>query len=316
MMIKTSIDRLTFLKKIYDIVEIKKLDGDASDRIYYRIVIRGGKSIIAQVYCDKNDLLFDAQHNSSKFLKKNGISIPGIELMFKKERVIVFEDVGDMSLYRYLTDGGDIKKYQPQIENLLVKFGDLPYKKYDSPYPPVDFKKYMWGFHFFEKYFLKMDIKIKLSASDKKELHNEFEDISTYLSKNYFSLIHRDFHSKNIFIKDENIYIIDYQDLRLGDPFYDRTSFLWDVYFDYGDDRKLFFPSIDRYIYRIYLLAIQRLFKILGNFSYLKIEKNKPSYIENYRSMIINYLHDLLSLVGYKALYNVYEIIKEKTNGS
>jgi len=42
--------------------------------------------------------------------------------------------------------------------------------------------------------------------------------------------MHRDFQSKNLMIKNEQIFVIDFQGARLGPPSYDLASLLFDPY--------------------------------------------------------------------------------------
>ena len=52
-------------------------------------------------------------------------------------------------------------------------------------------------------------------------------------------LVHRDYHSKNIFFKDDKITIIDYQDSLYGSPIYDLVSLLNDCYRDIDHKQKI-----------------------------------------------------------------------------
>ena len=45
-------------------------------------------------------------------------------------------------------------------------------------------------------------------------------------------LCHRDYHSRNLMIHERRLYIIDYQDARMGPDTYDLASLLRDSYVD------------------------------------------------------------------------------------
>src|SRR5438105_1464019 len=48
-------------------------------------------------------------------------------------------------------------------------------------------------------------------------------------------LCHRDYHSRNLMLSDGSLYIIDFQDARLGPDTYDLVSLLRDSYVDLTD---------------------------------------------------------------------------------
>ena len=63
-------------------------------------------------------------------------------------------------------------------------------------------------------------------------------------------LCHRDYHSRNLMLHDGSLYIIDFQDARMGPDTYDLVSLLRDSYVD------LAAPQVDELI--AYFLALQR----------------------------------------------------------
>ena len=299
----------TLIARTFSFDSIEKLYGDASDRSYYRILLENGESLIGQLSVDKEQ--FNIQMKSYRFLKDK-IHIPEMIEKDEDNLLLFFEDVGNNSLFSYFQGGGDLLDYKEEIEKILRGFVELPRDDYLSPYQPYDWQKYLWGFNFFYKDYLKNERKIEPEVALRNRIYDVFEDISKYLDREDVVMIHRDFHSKNLFIKDDRLRVLDYQDLRVGNYFYDRISFLWDVYIDYGKNRSLLFPFQERDIYFMKLLAIQRLFKILGNFAYLKNEKDKPDYLKMYEGRIIGYLKELTEDIGRKVLYDVVTMAEEK----
>ena len=64
-------------------VSIKRIQGDASERCYYRIFLKNNKSFILQD--NNNNLnLLQAQLKSHDFLKKHGINVPSIIHVYKE----------------------------------------------------------------------------------------------------------------------------------------------------------------------------------------------------------------------------------------
>ena len=50
-------------------------------------------------------------------------------------------------------------------------------------------------------------------------------------------LCHRDYHSRNLMLHDRRLYIIDFQDARMGPDTYDLASLLRDSYVDHTEAR-------------------------------------------------------------------------------
>ena len=95
-------------------------------------------------------------------------------------------------------------------------------------------------------------------------------------------LCHRDYHSRNLMLHDGSLYIIDFQDARMGPDTYDLVSLLRDSYVDIAD-RELdeliaYFLALkrrrhagrrrDEFRRRFDLMALQRNLKALGTFGY------------------------------------------------
>ncbi|MEZ4814903.1 MAG: phosphotransferase [Bdellovibrionota bacterium] len=116
-----------------------------------------------------------------------------------------------------------------------------------------------------------------------------------YLAARPRVLCHRDFHSRNLLVKGDQLFAIDFQDARMGPITYDLVSLLWDPYAYLKEDfrqtllsewkEKTLLPgedatSIDEEIHR---MKIQRLLKAIGNYSSFYLDKKNPScfpYIE------------------------------------
>ena len=100
--------------------------------------------------------------------------------------------------------------------------------------------------------------------------------------------LHRDFQSRNIMIKDDQVRIIDFQAGRIGPPGYDIASLLIDPYaglssrqqddlFSYYLDRISTYNGLDsnRIKSSYPYLALQRNLQIIGAFAFLSGKKRK-----------------------------------------
>ncbi|MCL2219150.1 MAG: phosphotransferase [Chitinispirillia bacterium] len=97
--------------------------------------------------------------------------------------------------------------------------------------------------------------------------------------------IHRDFQSENVLVHGGRIRFVDFQGARLGAPYYDVASLLFDPYvdLDYGMIERL----LDYYLTNVdspggrgdfYICAAQRLMQALGAYGNLTLHKGKPQY--------------------------------------
>ena len=105
---------------------------------------------------------------------------------------------------------------------------------------------------------------------------------------------HRDYHSRNLMLHDGRLYVIDFQDARMGPDTYDLASLLRDSYVDLpepvvdeligyflalkGDAAGLEAPREFRR--RFDLMALQRNLKALGTFGYQRSTRGNPVYIQ------------------------------------
>ena len=107
-------------------------------------------------------------------------------------------------------------------------------------------------------------------------------------------LCHRDYHSRNLMLHDGSLYIIDFQDARMGPDTYDLVSLLRDSYVDIAerelDELIAYFLALKQrdgadadateFRRRFDLMALQRNLKALGTFGYQTTTRRNPVYIQ------------------------------------
>src|SRR5262249_55567193 len=147
----------------------------------------------------------------------------------------------------------------------------------------------------------------QLSAADRDALTGEWRTLVHELASEPRVLCHRDYHSRNLMLSEGSLYIIDYQDARMGPDTYDLVSLLRDSYVDI-DDRALddliaYFLALrarmpdaddaETFRRRFDVMALQRNLKALGTFGYQTITRRNPVYIQ-YIPRTLRYVRNAL----------------------
>src|SRR2546427_1483364 len=149
----------------------------------------------------------------------------------------------------------------------------------------------------FTKHFLEGYRGDLLSDGEREALAREYASIVNELAAEPRVLCHRDYHSRNLMLHEGNLYIIDFQDARLGPDTYDLVSLLRDSYVDFTEaqieELIAFFLAMrghtgqsdsaaDRQEFRrrFDLMALQRNLKALGTFGFQTTSRGNPVYIQ------------------------------------
>jgi aminoglycoside/choline kinase family phosphotransferase len=117
-----------------------------------------------------------------------------------------------------------------------------------------------------------------------------FRALAEKVSRHPYVLCHRDYHGQNIHVLNNTLYVIDYQDLRMGPDTYDLASLLRDRGVARILGEVLEFQLVGYYAGlraadddlpgRFFETLLQRSLKILGTFSRQPIERGRLHYLE------------------------------------
>ncbi|MFN0081579.1 MAG: phosphotransferase [Ferruginibacter sp.] len=221
------------------ITGIEKLAKSGGDRVYYRITT-DTKSYIAAYNLnikENNTFLYFTNH-----FKNIQAPVPKIFAVSSDFMLYIQEDFGTDCLLDVLESEGYTervkqlyKKAIKALAKLQVKAdADLDYKQCITS---QEFGKQaiLSDLLYFKYYFLDT---LKL-AYDKEKLGDDFEALSSYLNHaDYKYFMFRDFQSRNVMIKNEEPYFIDYQGGMKGAVQYDVASLLWQAKADLSDEGK------------------------------------------------------------------------------
>ena len=280
-----------------DEIDFQPLFGDGSSRKFIRVFSGGKPCCLAVAPASSNERDY-AEFRSSLAIARHlhgaGIPVPQVYAADTGLGLILFEDLGDTRLHDLVRNGDSrTKDMYSKVVETLAHMQVVGAKQFD-PVWCYDTESYDRAVMLEREsgYFYQSFWKETLFGEDVDGLEEEFQQLAA-LAMEYFEplFLHRDFQSRNIMIKDDNVRIIDFQAGRQGPPGYDIASLLIDPYvsFSQAQQDELFdlyleemasYSSIDaRRIRASYpYLAIQRNLQIIGAFSYLSGQKRKSFF--------------------------------------
>ncbi len=275
--------------------EVHTLAGELSSRRYYRILVKkpaGGHSTPSYVLQAAESFNDPEKHPfliAQQIFAELNIRVPKIFGVAGQEGWILVEDCGDfflqnrqeLALYRQALEM--LEKLEgcqgPEFLNLNPKLQQAPHWNW-----AFDFEKLNAEMLHTEKFF------VFGLAKENFSFASCMADNSRYLGERPRVLCHRDFHSRNLLVKDNLLYALDFQDARMGPVTYDLVSLLWDPYAhlqpafretlfqEWNSIRKR--EGVDVELHR---MKIQRLMKAIGSYSSFYLDRGNPScfvYIE------------------------------------
>ncbi|HEV8345047.1 MAG TPA: phosphotransferase [Vicinamibacterales bacterium] len=299
------------------------LTGDASDRKYFRIIPDEGPSIVLALHASAITFADLPFANVAELMQRLGLPVPAVLGHSDELGIIALQDLGDVTLQAHLgaapaTEHAALYRQAVALIEVLQRRGAELQSPHDLPYRiAFDVEKLTWELEFFTKHFVGGYRGVALSAAERSALAEEWSSIVEELASEPRVLCHRDYHSRNLMLSDASLYIIDFQDARMGPDTYDLVSLLRDSYVDITDrdldELIAYFLALKRgdddtdFRRRFDLMALQRNLKALGTFGYQTITRANPVYIQYMprtlryaRSNLEKYsrfarLHDLLA---------------------
>jgi aminoglycoside/choline kinase family phosphotransferase len=286
------------------------LTGDASDRRYFRILTPDAPSIVLSLHAAPFSFATLPFVNVARLLARMPVPVPAVLGHADDLGVLALEDLGDVTLQAHLgaaTPAEHAALYRQSvalIATLQRRGAELASREY-LPYGiAFDVEKLTWEMDFFIKHFLEAYRGLLLSDDQRSALRTELSILVEQLAAEHRVLCHRDYHSRNLMLHDDELYIIDFQDARMGPDTYDLVSLLRDSYVDLPegtvDELIAYFLALkgetahaDEFRRRFDVMALQRNLKALGTFGYQTTARRNPVYIQ-YIPRTLRYVRDNL----------------------
>ena len=260
-----------------ELTTVTLLDGDASNRRYYRLGVRHGpvSSLIVMQLADPEDFmrsdeavredaadgqeLLAAERQELPFvnilrpLADAGITVPTLYFYDEAAGLLYLEDFGTQTLWHACVEGGAaaVRRYYPSAVDTLVQMQlRLTASGADSCLAfsrSFDVPLLLWEFEHFLEYGIgaRLDTP-SLRADDALVIREAFAGIADLMAAQPRVFTHRDYHSRNVMIAGDRLGVIDFQDALQGPATYDLASLLRDSYMALDD---VFVEAmIDRYL--------------------------------------------------------------------
>ncbi|CAM3229674.1 aminoglycoside phosphotransferase family protein [Shewanella pealeana] len=280
------------------------ISGDASFRRYFRIVVNN----LSYIVVDSPPNLIDI----SPFIQladsysKQGIAVPEVIASDNEQGLMLLSDLGDVQLLSVLNND-TLQDYYSQALVLLKDIARVTHTQvgalaqYDAEFVIREltiFSEWLALHH------LGLDpqqVKTHTEAAFKLLVDNALEQPQVGM--------HRDYHSRNIMLQNEQLKVIDFQDAVIGPVTYDAVSLLRDCYIRWPDnavdalmrqhyeqcietqqiDSEVSFAQYRRWFD---LMGIQRHIKAAGIFARLNYRDNKPAYMADI-PLTLEYIRDI-----------------------
>jgi len=256
------------------------LAGDASVRAYYRVTGRDGQSYMLAYYPAEVRAQLGRFLTAYETVSPHG-RVP--DVLHHAEVAVLQHDIGDRTLFAVLHEDRDegLRLYRAAID-LLAGFQQAPDRGINAAFT-ADF--------FYGELEMAREFYVEqMMQADVTRLEPVLKKLCEKVASHPYVLCHRDFHGQNLHIFNDTLYLIDYQDLRMGPDMYDLASLLRDrgVARIIGDEAEL--ELLEHYVRvtgvqgdvrrRYFETLLQRSIKILGTFTKQPIVRGRMHYLD------------------------------------
>lgn len=281
---------------------VVSLAGDGSQRTYHRLIAADGSTLIGAFGPDPDENR--AFLSFSRAFRSIALPVPEIHAVDEAAGVWLEEDLGETTLFDYLEqarvrEGGGFPEsaravYQRVLE-VLPRFqveGDAVVDySVAHPHSAFDRRSILWDLNYFKYHFLKL-ARVPFHEA---RLERDFETLAESLleaPREFF--LYRDFQSRNVMVRGDDPWFIDYQGGRRGALQYDVASLLYDAKADVPDDLREallagYLDALEEHLaldreafrrhYRGYVLV--RIMQAMGAYGYRGFFERKPRFLQS-----------------------------------
>lgn len=298
--------------------ELTLLRGDASTRRYARVHTREDRRFIVTEYPA------DLRPQLERFLAcQRGLAdhanVPA--LVAVADGGVLQQDVGDTTLVSILREDPERGRelYREAVDQ-IVRIQSCPAAI--LPNPPFDVTLFTTELNMTLDFYVD---RLAGCPGSVGELRETFETLAAGLTRHPYVICHRDYHGENLHVHQESLWIIDFQDMRLGPDTYDLASLLRDrgIIRLLGKEAE---ADLLRYYarrigagseieLRYWETLLQRTIKIIGTFARQSVERGRHHYLD-YIPSALDTIRDCVDhLPVYRAMTDLFPTHYERPRG-
>jgi aminoglycoside/choline kinase family phosphotransferase len=293
-------------------ISLQPIEKGGSSRYFFRVSSPERSVILVQDLGEKEE----NRHYASlaEFLSSHGVPVPRVLARSDEEGLLWLEDLGEQDLWATRNEPWEIRR--PLYESVLRGISLL--HRIPSHATDVeglhlqlafDERLYCWEQEYFTQHCLG-DL-FDVAATERSALLSSeaMRGLASDLALLPRQLVHRDFQSQNILIRNGEAVFIDFQGMRPGLAQYDLASLLCDPYVTISPEERSHLLSYYKTIQsesgiasseefnRIFWqCAVQRLMQALGAYGFLSIHRGKPAFRAHVAPAMIRLREALSSL--------------------
>lgn len=306
--------------------DILPIAASGSARKYYRIVTEN-RSLIGTYSSNIEEN--EAFLTFCEHFHELNLNVPEVYAVNEEHSCYLQSDFGDDNLFAHvqkaLQSGGygenTIRLFKKALSH-LVKFQCLGHQGLDYskayPTPSFDRQSIIDDLNYFKYYFLKPHEEIDFNETRLDKDFSAFADFVSKAPNDFF--MYRDFQSRNIMVKDNDLYFIDFQGGRRGPLNYDVVSLLYQVkaqipqavrdeLIDYYKTELAQYVNPDEVKFDLYqpYFVYLRLLQVLGAYGFRGLIQKKSHFIESipYALKELTMWNENHPLTDYPELQNV-----------
>ncbi len=265
------------------------LHGDGSERTFYRVATQ--KESLILIWCPPGDETFPNENDSyvyiGRHLRQKGVPVPEIFGYYRSEGLTLVEDLGSVHLQDLVVSGAEgLTALYGQAIDVLLEMQVRATEDLETRHC-FDTSQYDRQFiierelEYFRWSFLEGALGLEI---DSRSVEQDFSLLASQAGEEDGELffLHRDFQSRNLMVKGDHLYLIDFQGARLGPPQYDLAALLLDPYVQLPEviQQELLIAyssafttltggSADKFLQKYPHVALCRNLQVLAAFSFL-----------------------------------------------
>ncbi len=229
----------------------------------------------------------------SRHFRRHGLPVPEIYAEDLPRGAYLEEDLGDLTLFEFLSSHRDGSRIDPAVVGayrkvvaVLPRFQVEAARDLDHglcfPRASFDRQSIAWDLNYFKYYFLKL----AGVPFNEQALQDDFDRLTDFLLSadcDYF--LYRDFQSRNIMLREGEPWFLDYQGGRKGALQYDIASLLYDAKADLP-------PELREELLGEYLRALGRFRKL-----------DRDAFLRHYYAYVYVRIMQALGAYGFRGFY-------------